>query len=530
MDADHLAISGATMSTRWPHFRRSRHGRKFPVADKAPLPSMPGKVDSLEYRAKQLRIALEGLGPRYSCLALYLSSRIDLLPVEYCRELALSDDVAPPLAPAEIQRLLMSEFGDAFSRSFGSFEYQPQNSSLTRQSHTARLTTGDAVTVTFLRPEYYALQDDRALRQFLDWEIVNQLCGEIAIQDAKVDFLHALRRKATLSLEREALESANQTAFDPLRARKIYHELSTPRVLTLEKIESGNLNRSLASHNHSLNALARRICKTWLGQAMSGNPFPVDPQAHHLVIGKDDQLFFEGCELASLPKGVIENLWNYLLAALIDDPDRSATYLLQEMYSAKRKEVDLQSFRTNFRQAAYFAALEPVLGTDSNALSQLVFQHWKTALDHGYFPKPRLLCFYRGFFSVARIAWKVSATDDAMREGMEDLQTEKIFDEVRELAGMSYWMQNADKFAGVLVNLPRTFDQALNRTSHPPQEIVIQNASDSRPRNVAAVMAIFLLIVAVLVAESAHLSGASGKIVAGVLMLAGLLTLRALSA
>lgn len=119
--------------------------------------------------------------------------------------------------------------------------------------------------------------------------------------------------------------------------------------------------------------------------------------------------------------------------------------------------------------------------------------------------------------------------DDAMREGLEDLQTEKIFAEFRELTDLRYWMQNADKFAGVVVNLPRTFDRALTQTSHPPQEIVVQGSSDARPRNFALMSAIFLLIVVVLIAESARLSGPSGKIVAVVLMLAGLLTLRALS-
>lgn len=521
------------MSTRWLQFRRGRHG-KAQFAPGKELGRATGQADSPEYRAQQLRTALEGLGSCYSCLALYLSSRIDLLPAEYCKELALTADATAPLPTSETQKLLAAELGDAIHSSFASFDYQACSSTLTRQSHMAKLTTGDPVTVTFLRPEYYPLQKDGGAKEFLDWEIVSQLCRGIAVQDVSADFLQALQRKVDLSLEREAAESAaekkNQVGFELSTKRKIYHELSTGRLLTLGKADMKGLDEVLESRKYSLNALARRICRVWLQQAMSGNPFPVDPQAQHLVIAGDDQLFFEGCEFAKLPKAAAENFWNYLLAALVDDPDRSATYLLQEMYVAARKEVDLQSFRTNFRQAAYFAALEPILGTDSNALAQLIFQHWRTALDHGYFPKPLLLCFYRGLFSVARIARKISALDDAVREGLEDLQTEKIFDEIQELAGVNYWMQNADKFAGVLVNLPKTFDRALTHASQPAQEIVVQESSDSRPRSVAAIPAIFLLIIAMLIAESTHLSWPSGKIVAGMLMLAGLLALRALSA
>jgi len=520
------------MAMRWPHFRRGRHGKTVLAPGKEPGPAS-GQANSPEYRAQQLRIALEGLGPRYSCLALYLSSRIDLLPAEYCRELALASDATPPLPSAEIQRLLANELGHAVDRSFASFDDQASGSTLTRQSHAAKLVTGDLVTVTFLRPEYYPLSNDDRKNEFLDWEVVRRLCGEIAIQDVAADFLHALRRKANLSLEKEAVENAagerSEDAFEPLHEPKIYHELSTSRVLTLETIESKSLNDVLASRTHSLKALARRICEVWLRQAVSGSPFPVDPLAHHLLIGSGDQLFFKGCEFAKLPKASAENLWNYLMAALVDDPDRSATHLLQEMYPTGRKEIDLQNFRTNFRQAAYFAALEPILGADSNALAQLVFQHWRTALDHGYFPKPVLLCFYRGFFSAARLARKVSAMDDAMREGLEDLQTERIFDEFRELTDLRYWMRNADKFAGVVMNLPKTFDRALTQASHPLQEIVIQDSSNSRPRNPVPAPAIFLLIIAMLIAQFAHLGGPSGKIVIGMLMLAGLLILRTLS-
>ena len=522
------------MSTRWSHFRRGKHARKGLPSDQAPESFGLATSGSPEYRAKQLRIALEGLGPPYAWLALYLSSRIDLLPAEYCRELALAVDAASPLPPPEILRLLINEFGDdAFTRIFSSFEFRARSSTLTRQSHSAKLTTGDLVTVTFLRPEYYSLQNGQEPRKLLDPEIVREVCGKSVAENAFDDFLHALRRKVNLSLEKEVLESSihddKEITSGGLPERKIYHELSNARVLTLEQKESGNLSQILEHRHYNLSTLARGICKAWLKQAMSGNLFPVDPQAHHVVVREDNRLSFEGCELAKLPKAVRENLWNYLLAALVDDPDRSATYLLEEMKPARNKEIDAQSFRTNFRQAAYFAALEPVLGTDSNALAQLIFQHWKTALEHGYSPKPLLLCFYRGLFSVARIAWKVSPADDAMREGLEDLQSEKIFDEVRELVGLRHWMENADKFAGVLVNLPRTFDQALTRTSHPPQEIVIQDRSDSRSQKIAAVVPVFLLIIAVLVSQSRHMTGLGEKAVIGVLMLAGLLALRTLS-
>jgi predicted unusual protein kinase regulating ubiquinone biosynthesis (AarF/ABC1/UbiB family) len=477
-------------------------------------------------------MSLEALGGRYSCLALYLSTRIDLLPAEYCRELALVPDVAPPLSPPEVQRLLAEELGEVFGRSFADFDFHAQKSNLVRQSHVATLRTGELVTVSLLHPEFHRLQDDAGLRDFLDSKILGHLFGDIETQDSLTDFLFALRRRTNLSLEREALEStdrySNRLAPDWLHKRKVYRELSTARLITIEKTALKCVDQTLAGHSRK--AMASHICHVWLAQALAGDPFSVDPQAHHLAVGENGSVSFEGCEFAVLPKQVRDNLWNYLLAALVDDPDRSAAHLLREMYPETRKEIDPQSFRTSFRQSSYFAALEPILGTDSNAFVQLVFQHWKTALDHGYRPKPLLLCFFRGLFSVARIARRISPGGDAMREGMEELRSSKIFNAVSELIDLRYLAQNADKFAGVLVNFPRIFDNALTHASRPQQDVILQDGSGPRSNNGSLIMAIFLLIVALAVFQSVHGSPFSERIGIALLMFAGLLCLRGLRA
>jgi hypothetical protein len=103
-----------------------------------------------------------------------------------------------------------------------------------------------------------------------------------------------------------------------------------------------------------------------------------------------------------------------------------------------------------------------VLGTDTNALAQLIFQHWKTALDHGYTPSSHLLCFYRGLFSIARVARKLAPTEDSLRGGLEELDAILIADEFNEIADPGYWSKNADKFVMSMIHLPRAIDQTLS--------------------------------------------------------------------
>src|SRR5258708_19107241 len=100
--------SGANLMPGWTHHRPARPRRNSLFSD-----GSSNRPASPEQKARTLRLRLQELGPIHSCFALYLSSRVDVLPAEYCRELALTPDTAPPLAPLEVQRVLEHEIGHA---------------------------------------------------------------------------------------------------------------------------------------------------------------------------------------------------------------------------------------------------------------------------------------------------------------------------------------------------------------------------------------------------------------------------------
>jgi len=172
--------------------------------------------------------------------------------------------------------------------------------------------------------------------------------------------------------------------------------------------------------------------------------------------------------------------------------------------------------------------LEPVLGTDSNALAQIAFQHWKTALENGYLPKNHLLCFYRGLFSIARIARLIAPEGDPLRLGMEELRSTKSLDQIREIMDVRYWYQNMDKFAAVMVNLPRTFDDALSKTSSRPSAALPQTGHEpaGAPREKFSVSAIVLLLLAILVMQLRTDHTETGKFMLIALMVAGIFLFR----
>lgn len=428
----------------------------------APFPS--AKEEPVEQRAETLRRLLQNSGPLFSSFALYLSSRVDLLPAEYCRELALTAGLSPALSPLEVEALMVAELGSTFHRMFSKFDPLPFRASLIDQTHAAVLVNGDKVIVCLLRREFADVGATHQIVSLIREKPLHVFCPELAGEEVFTDFAFALQRASNLLLRGKAMEGRSiPPKFSKIESvSKVYRELSGKRVLTLAEIEGNVLSQLLHSSQYDLPVLARSICQIWLRDALYGSYVPVDPRPGNVVVAGTTGVAFVGNEFVELPPRTTENLCHYLFATLVDNPDTAALHLLQEMHPPRGGLKEAAEFRSSFRQAAYFGALEPVLGTDTNALAQLIFQHLKTALNFGYKPTPHLLSFYRGLFSVARVARELAPGDDPLREGLEELDADVVFEQFNDITEASYWLQSADKIAMAMINLPQTVDEGLN--------------------------------------------------------------------
>jgi len=457
--------------------------------------------DSVEERAVKLRRYLQDNGPVYSSFALYLSSRIDLLPAEHCRELELTPDISPALPPSEVEQIMIEELGAKFPRLFKAFVFLPMRSGLIGQTHRAELVNGEAVTVFVLRPGYSSASKTNQLREWFYHTQMQDLRSYFSKQEVIADFLAVLRRLTDLQIRSQtvALMSSHSNSAGTGPFRRFYGELSGKKVLTLSYAEEVDLEQSLCAGGHDLQTVAREVCQRWLRESLNDRFCPVDPRLRNIITTAPSAIDFGGNEFIELPRHTKDNLRRYLLATLEDDPDLSAHYLLQEMVPPKCGVNKAGEFRSAFRQAAYFGALEPVLGTNTNALAQLIFQHWKTALDYGYKPTIHLLCFYRGLFSIARVAWKIIPTEDPLREGLEELDCIMAADQFKEIASASYWFQTSDKFATAMIRFPRALDEALNQASQPDLDNWSESTAEHSSRNRQSPLARGVLVAAAII-------------------------------
>jgi predicted unusual protein kinase regulating ubiquinone biosynthesis (AarF/ABC1/UbiB family) len=482
---------------------------------------------SVEQHAANLRDLLQESGPLARSFALYLSSRIDFLPAEYCRALASVPDNGPGLSLSDIEKVMVEELGYSFHGAFQEFNCVPFKAGLIDHTHAAVLSNGNPVTVCVLRQDCIDMRAFGNLVAIILKEPLHRLFSGSA-EAIIADFKDSFQRAVNLHLRGEAGESrAEAPEFSGSKhMRKFYRELSTNRILTFTRIEEKCINQVRRSSPQDSHKLAISLCQAWLREALFGRYLPVDARIGNISITESGSVVFNGQEFVELPQHTKENLRYYLLATLVDDPDRAALHLLQEMHPPVDGMHEAAEFRSKFRQAAYFGALEPVLGTDTNALAQLIFQHWKTALEFGYKPTPDLLSFYRGLFSVARTARELVPADDPLREGLEELDADVMFREFADIAGTDYWSKNADKFAMALVNLPQTLDEAINRSAGEGLEdsATTPKFSPSKRRKPVAVAVLFIAAAAFLVHPTMYRWPEQGVTLA--LMIAGLLGLQ----
>lgn len=103
-------------------------------------------------RGERLRRALEKLGPIFVKFGQVLSTRRDLIPPDIADELAKLQDNVPPVAFAEVEKIILNAYGKPMSEVFASFQPIAIASASVAQVHFATLQNGQNVAVKVLRP------------------------------------------------------------------------------------------------------------------------------------------------------------------------------------------------------------------------------------------------------------------------------------------------------------------------------------------------------------------------------------------
>lgn len=193
-------------------------------------------------RPEHLRLALQELGPAFVKLGQLLSTRPDLLPNEYIKELELLQDQVAP-APAErIIEQIEEELGSTIDDIFQTFDHEALAAGSIAQVYRAATNEDQDVAVKVRRPGIV-----EQIR--IECEILRDLAGilkntifeneSIDVEEMVAELTEAITKETDLANERRNLQrftilfAEDETVHIPT----VYEDLCSNGVLTMEFID-----------------------------------------------------------------------------------------------------------------------------------------------------------------------------------------------------------------------------------------------------------------------------------------------------
>ncbi|MHC3031344.1 ABC1 kinase family protein [Acinetobacter nosocomialis] len=276
----------------------ARIGETAVVAAKAGIKYATDKPSN----AKLMRETFESLGSTYIKLGQFIASTPSLFPREYVEEFQGCLDQTPTLPFSYIQSVLASEFeGRDLSEIFSYIDEKPLASASIAQVHAAKLTTGEDVVIKVQKPgvetilytdlnvvHWAAKLLERAVPK-IKFAALSDIVDEIKTRMVReVDFIEEAQ-----NLD-DFVEYLNISQNQAATAPKVYHQFSTRRVLTMQRLYGVSLTDFSVVKQYAKDPSQVLITamNTWFGSLMLCKSFHADLHAGNLMLLEDGRIGF----------------------------------------------------------------------------------------------------------------------------------------------------------------------------------------------------------------------------------------------
>ncbi len=248
-------------------------------------------------QAVHLREALEDLGTTFIKLGQIMSTREDLLPPAYIKELSQLQDRVPPVPTDEIRAVIEESLGRPVEELFATFEDEPLAAASIGQVHGAVLPSGEHVIVKVQKPGVSAqIEQDLAILHQLARFAQNRapLAEAYDLVSLIDEFGWTLRSELDYLREGRNADKFRES-FEGDSALVIPHihwELTTPRVITQERIEGISIDDigDIEACGIDRVALARRAVRVIFEEVFEHRFYHADPHPGNFSVLPDGRI------------------------------------------------------------------------------------------------------------------------------------------------------------------------------------------------------------------------------------------------
>ncbi len=336
-------------------------------------------------REKRVRLAIEELGPTYIKMGQILSTRPDLVPVGFIKELSLLQDKVPSFDFADVQRIINKETGHSIDELFDHFEAEPLASASIGQVHRAQLKDGEDVAVKIQRPGIRkTVEVDLEIMLHLAI-LVERHVEELALhQPVKIveEFAQTIEREMNYTLEASNMERVarsflnDQTVYIP----KVYREFTTERVLTTEFVDGIKVSMLdyMDENGYDRKLITRRGADILLTQIFQHGFFHADPHPGNLFVLKNNVIcLLDFGMVGTVDRASRENFVELVDAVVRKDEARTTRVLLKLTHWEEEPEFRaLNKDVANFMGEHLYKPLREIeIGKLLNSILEMAARH-----------------------------------------------------------------------------------------------------------------------------------------------------------
>ena len=305
--------------------------------------------------AKRVRMVLEELGPTFIKLGQVLSTRPDLIPIEFADELSKLQQQVPPFPFEKARETIESDLGRPIEEAFESIEEKSIAAGSIGQVHKATLPGGEQVVVKVQRPDIQrTIEIDLEILLHLATLVEKHLEGWKAYRPSRIvdEFSRIIEMELDFTVEASHLERfAGQFHDDPtIYVPKVYREWTSQRVITLEYLDVVPITDvdALVSNGYNPNRIAERGTQLMLKQIFVHGFFHADPHPGNIFVLPGDVIcLLDFGMMGRLDRRRREGFADLIFAVAARDADRATSALLRVTEQDDEAEIDLEQLESD---------------------------------------------------------------------------------------------------------------------------------------------------------------------------------------
>ena len=285
------------------------------------------------FTPEELRTTLEDLGPTYVKIGQIMSSRVDLLPESYCKELEKLRQNVKELDPALARAVIEQETGRKIDDIYSEFRDEPIGSASIGQAHYGVLKDGTKVVTKVQRPFIAELMAK-------DFILLKNLAKGLNVisegnenKDDMVDLLSVIEEfEKVTNEELDFRVEAQNTRFfkenciddeEVISCPTVIEELTSQRLFTMTFVDGCSISKKekLEAEGCDLMEIGHAIIDNYAHQVLDIGTFHADPHQGNIMVSNKKPYWIDFGMIGRLTQGDISVIQQFILSLLEMDVD-----------------------------------------------------------------------------------------------------------------------------------------------------------------------------------------------------------------